>query len=737
MNPLAIEFTPSISPVKAASRHPPRAPRGLAREIRHADLSAACLPVRSDVCVASAGPWVHPDLTQSRSLAVPDDEDGRFHAVAPRRVQAHTSSAAHYEPQPPRLYHPITGAPASRPSNIEHFETESLRDDTNLFQAGFLLHSVPWANDYAAKDAAHRRQAVLQPTTASPQHHFDTRQPEWFPPGSHLQDTNSRLQAAIPTNRRVFATPNRIFSRPANREALVASGAQQPTRPQPWTQPLVSQCDENDVGFQYTYPQYPYEPDLVLPRYRPPIAGDESLWTEQGAREQSSRQALLLGRVGGLESRRVVEPQTVSFPCDFHNETSPGIQFESSSSRYYSPAAAPIHPQQPSTSPETSVPSLVLPRQILRTSENQLSAILGGASAVRHLRPGTRGYETNLSPVPESTSQRRVFLREPFAPDFSGRRQSPETSGDYGPRVQQSRVRVADAPACQYHTAPPVKLPKSPISTSPTSECGSSQVADTVTSIESMPSREAPMAQGPPGGEATDSASWTRSRRWMSNEMKERVGFLKTMTNLRHIKAEKSPFVPQSLTELAAFKAEVAEANRRRLERAVGRRQAELQLKQGQGGAKSTEVRVGKLFRGKQFHDGKSAVFASDNCFNELTGPSETHNDWPSLTELKGEGNRRGESHHRRLPRPRQSLQLQSPDDMGHWQDKPLSSNSSNPAFIMAVSPPDVLPQPLAEYGPCHDRWAAEPELSFHDLPGHLQATICHVFGALYHVDNA
>lgn len=192
--------------------------------------------------------------------------------------------------------------------------------------------------------------------------------------------------------------------------------------------------------------------------------------------------------------------------------------------------------------------------------------------------------------------------------------------------------------------------------------------------------------------------SWTNSKRWMSEQMKERQSFSKMITNLRHIGADKSPCIPQSITELAALKAETAEENRKQLARVVRRRLAELELRKDllQAGSERTGTRVDKLLWGRRFRDGASPVFATNNCFSAGEGDSRV--DWPSLAELKEEGERRGGRYHRCLPLPRlnaidprllvaaESVDFFHPDGTIRWQAKAVSANR---AFVMPVSPPE------------------------------------------------
>ena len=66
-----------------------------------------------------------------------------------------------------------------------------------------------------------------------------------------------------------------------------------------------------------------------------------------------------------------------------------------------------------------------------------------------------------------------------------------------------------------------------------------------------------------------ESGSWSQSKRWTSQETKERMIFHRMTQNLHHLGASNSPFVPQGPAELAAFRAEMAEMRRKQLCREV------------------------------------------------------------------------------------------------------------------------------------------------------------------------
>jgi hypothetical protein len=130
------------------------------------------------------------------------------------------------------------------------------------------------------------------------------------------------------------------------------------------------------------------------------------------------------------------------------------------------------------------------------------------------------------------------------------------------------------------------------------------------------------------------------------------------MHNLHHIGASKSPFIPQSPAELAALRADVAEVEKRKLTREVERRLARNRSEASNGGQKeSSSKREVELFGGKKFDDFLSPVFASESCFNKET-PAGSHSQavWPSLAELKEEGDKRAIRYNRYLPLPRTNV---------------------------------------------------------------------------------
>ncbi|KAL7803376.1 hypothetical protein V8C44DRAFT_353127 [Trichoderma aethiopicum] len=150
-------------------------------------------------------------------------------------------------------------------------------------------------------------------------------------------------------------------------------------------------------------------------------------------------------------------------------------------------------------------------------------------------------------------------------------------------------------------------------------------------------------------------ASWSQSKRWISSETKERKAFQRMMLNLQFMKADQSPFVPKTPAELTKFKISLAEAKRQKLAQEVSvleekNRQKELAKAAGTMSVAQPHV---PLLHGRDMEDELSPVFAVHNCFNKQdTVEVNKRVEWPSLAELKEDGDRRAKCG-RFLPLPR------------------------------------------------------------------------------------
>ncbi|KAM0305505.1 hypothetical protein ACHAPM_001886 [Fusarium culmorum] len=215
----------------------------------------------------------------------------------------------------------------------------------------------------------------------------------------------------------------------------------------------------------------------------------------------------------------------------------------------------------------------------------------------------------------------------------------------------QEKPRDADQKPCN----PPQNAPKGPSSTRTFAQSFSATVKKALNLKSSEP------------------GAWSQSKSWTSFATKERQAFQKMMANLRYISADQSPFVPQSPAELTAFKAFLAESKTKKLGQEVQQRLAETNAKDVEG-ARDKNGTPMKLLGGKKFEDQLSPVFAAVNCFNKerMTPPYEA--EWPSLAELKEEGDKRANREGRCLPLPRMGLVAHR---FLHWDDEAYDLDGS------------------------------------------------------------
>lgn len=208
----------------------------------------------------------------------------------------------------------------------------------------------------------------------------------------------------------------------------------------------------------------------------------------------------------------------------------------------------------------------------------------------------------------------------------------------------------------------------------------------------------------------SETASWSQSKRWMSQETKERMAFQKMMLSLHYMGADKSPFVPQSPAELAAFRATIAEDQRHELARRINRLIEKIQPKKDKAGTAPTAssgLNV-ELFGGREFTDNLSPFFAVSNCFNKKDPDgSQDLVDWPSLSELKEEGDKRASRFSRYFPLPRLNVvakrilekereKAYNPDGSIMWEKKAVKLGSRDVMPVLVDNRHDYsfVPEP-------------------------------------------
>ncbi|KAM4060079.1 hypothetical protein HRG_002310 [Hirsutella rhossiliensis] len=569
---------------------------------------------------------------------------------------------------------------------------------------------------------------------------------QFFPDNQEADSSTVRMGVATSALRRGYTLAEQVEARspqppprPAYGQDLAASGPQQMPYPGTLVPPQPGP-DTYDIPSAQHVPSSLDLTDEDWPPLQPSIAragSDLQSWS------QRDRSTCRLSRSGRTRRQRLQQDVNLFQLGDNRNEVIPSQNRLDPGSELQSSHEHPLQQVQPRNDPrpalqssapistalasappmENSAPGMSphSPMQVSSVaSVDRDRAALADTSVPLHGKPmAQKGVDDHQNPFPptkqnqQDTFRRHLRNFETLAPNHSRERTDDElqSRGTLYPRdVELGFVQKAVIP--RHHIAspgPPDAPQPHDASSANDHKLGdvSSQDFDArVISAETAACREVARAseaeaQSSRTRAAFEPGSWTSSKRWVSEEMKERQAFSKMMNNLRHIGAERSPCIPQSMTELAAFKAETAEENRKQLTRIVRRRIAELEIRKDllQMGSKWTGTGIDKLLWGRRFQDGASPVFASDNCFSEdLAGESDARVDWPSLTELKEEGERRAGRYRRCLPLPRLNAidprllaagnaDVFHPDGTIRWQAKAVSPNR---AFVMPVSPPDM-----------------------------------------------
>lgn len=130
--------------------------------------------------------------------------------------------------------------------------------------------------------------------------------------------------------------------------------------------------------------------------------------------------------------------------------------------------------------------------------------------------------------------------------------------------------------------------------------------------------------------------------------MAEQEKFVVVMENLTRTEfIPRSPFVPTNLSEWLAHRVAFAEDMRREEMQKLASREAAHESVLGSG-----RVRIGPAFGGKRFRDNRSPVLAMGSIWSPWYQPTAAHPQalWPSLEEMKEEGDERNTSGFGRFP---------------------------------------------------------------------------------------
>lgn len=213
--------------------------------------------------------------------------------------------------------------------------------------------------------------------------------------------------------------------------------------------------------------------------------------------------------------------------------------------------------------------------------------------------------------------------------------------------------------------------------------------------------------------------SWSQSKRWISQETKERAAFQKLMHTLHYMGADKSPFLPRTPASLTEFRVAQTERKSRKLTQELRRKVEQLNSRNREEAITGPRPKL-ELFAGKTLADELSPVFAVDSCFNKTLPSGGQRVEWPSLAELKEEGDKRAARYGRCFPLPRLNqvacrvLELENAKAYNtggsiSWEKKAVKVV---PRFIRTISP-EVESEPCSQLQP-----------QIQELHRHLQALL-------------
>lgn len=121
--------------------------------------------------------------------------------------------------------------------------------------------------------------------------------------------------------------------------------------------------------------------------------------------------------------------------------------------------------------------------------------------------------------------------------------------------------------------------------------------------------------------------NWTNSKIWISEQETVRMSFARMQESTRKNGFGHSPALPQNVGQYGTYLVECKAAKIRALQRKIASKEA---------AANHQRPAVMKLYNGKQFDDGLSAVLGMPSAFNPImVGPVLEHEqiDWPPASE--------------------------------------------------------------------------------------------------------
>lgn len=215
-----------------------------------------------------------------------------------------------------------------------------------------------------------------------------------------------------------------------------------------------------------------------------------------------------------------------------------------------------------------------------------------------------------------------------------------------------------------------------------------------------------------------DTGMWSQSKRWVSQEAKERAAFQKLMQNLHYMGANNSPFIPQTAAALTEFRIAQAESKSRMLRKRVDDMSRRRQLEESSAEEAGSDLKP-LLLGGRCPRDSLSPFFAQNSCFNkDQDSDVPPKVEWPSLAELKEEGDRRAARYGRYLPLPR--LNVVASPFLQRGRGKAYNSDGSISWDKKAVKPVCRFIRPVTEEA--ESLCCESCELELHELHEPLRA---------------
>ncbi|POR32311.1 Uncharacterized protein TPAR_07456 [Tolypocladium paradoxum] len=747
MNPLATNFTPSTSPEpKVVSQPEVPAPRVPPADKHVASRPTAPVPVY-DFGQQSAGPapsiyHFHPEIgyyhdfdTAQRNTAVPDNAPSQDDFAI--QWSQHQTFAGYHGTPDAHPFPPAVQAFARSNQGLEpkrgpsHPTTETGGRDMDLMWPSLPPQAAPGARQtvcgsHVTEGQTNRDDAPEHSNNAGYQLHSDMKQPRSLP--WVRGDIESPIPQVRVTDEQRYlgqygTRGTQTASQPSRGREPAAVNAQQ--APFLMIQPPI-QSNSSAQGVLGTQQA---TPSLQVSGQTQPLSGS------RGDRGRSAHQSSLSGTTRRQSSHRGVGSLDEGQSDGIEKRTRSSRSRPGLGDRQDSPYGYPSPQLQRRDATGIAWPSLVpivTASRIPSPAETPSSAMMSTPARITPAQTPTRMpllepvQRSSLTPSETSSSQanKRVDTGGHKPSGSSEQRQDHDLYDpqfapcDGADALQQRDERGLVGGATSSQHAAALSGPSATPRHREQSAAASQQLNDTppythvsqMTSSDGNSGREPAETSSPPSRTSApaESGAWSQSKRWMSEEAKGRMSFARMMNNLRHIGADKSPAIPRSLTELAAFKAVVAEAKRRELKRVVGQRLEELERRKGltEEELRLADVKIEKLFWGNRPNDKFSPVLAYKSCFNDpVSDEYELRVDWPSLAELKEEGEHRGGRYRRYFPLPRLNVidprllvtgqeEVYNPDGTIRWQMKAVKYDTT---FLLPISPQRTTNQFFAD----------------------------------------